>query len=703
MNQKRFLFIISVLMLSILVTACGPLGFGGTGREPLTPSTPIPDPSGEIKGLAVIVDVETIMLESVPVQVNALVKGNFPDSCTLLDEIIQTRDGNTIKITVTTIRPASDNCVQVLTPFEKIIPLDVVGLEAGRYTVKVNSVTDVFEFSVDNVLPIELASISGKVWHDQCAVAGGEGGIPLTPSKECVQVNNAFQADGVMQSSEPGLSGVVVELGAGNCPTSGLAETRTDSEGVFTFGDLQPGTYCVSIDPLWDRNVPLLIPGQWTYPALPGQASISVSVEEGDEKNGVNFGWDFEFLPEPPVLPTPMPTTIPPTPTPTAIPALCDHAQFVKDISVADGTSFLPGTPFVKTWRLKNIGTCTWTKDYDLVFVSGSLLSADTVMALPQTVKPGESVDLSVEMRASQAAGRYRGNWMLRNEDGKLFGIGDRAEKSFWVDISVSEVGQNKYPYDFAANMCLASWRSSSSKLVCSGSETNKAGSVILLDRPILENGRKEDELTIWMRPEETSDGWIMGTYPVYKVKEGDYFMAMIGCLEGYKNCEVNFRLDYQIDGGKVENLMIWRESYDGAVTTVEVDLSSLAGKSVQFILKVTNLEKPAHAQAFWLGPSIRNDDYEGPGRIEENDASLAAREMIADYYDVGKKKVMTVSIEGPVEWQDSCLGVNLPGKSCSPASISGYRVILSYNDRFYEAHTNKSGSIVWWFQLVQQ
>jgi hypothetical protein len=251
--------------------------------------------------------------------------------------------------------------------------------------------------------------------------------------------------------------------------------------------------------------------------------------------------------------------------------------------------------------------------------------------------------------------------------------------------------------------MCLASWRSSSSKLVCSGSETNKAGSVILLDRPILENGRKEDELAIWMRPEETRDGWIMGTYPVYKVKEGDYFMAMIGCLEGYKNCEVNFRLDYQIDGGNVENLGIWRESYDGAVTTVEIDLSSLAGKSLQFILKVTNLEKPAHAQAFWLGPSIRNDDYEGPGRIEDNDASLAAREMIADYYGVGKKKVKTVSIEGPVEWQDTCLGVYLPGKSCSPTSISGYRVILSYNNRFYEAHTNKSGSSVWWFQLAQQ
>ena len=39
----------------------------------------------------------------------------------------------------------------------------------------------------------------------------------------------------------------------------------------------------------------------------------------------------------------------------------CDQAQFVSDLTAPDGSSFAPGAAFTKTWRLMNIGTCTWT------------------------------------------------------------------------------------------------------------------------------------------------------------------------------------------------------------------------------------------------------------------------------------------------------------------------------------------------------
>ncbi|HUE98925.1 MAG TPA: hypothetical protein VMN99_06700, partial [Anaerolineales bacterium] len=29
----------------------------------------------------------------------------------------------------------------------------------------------------------------------------------------------------------------------------------------------------------------------------------------------------------------------------------CDHAQFVSDLTAPDGSSFAPGTGFIKTWR----------------------------------------------------------------------------------------------------------------------------------------------------------------------------------------------------------------------------------------------------------------------------------------------------------------------------------------------------------------
>lgn len=45
----------------------------------------------------------------------------------------------------------------------------------------------------------------------------------------------------------------------------------------------------------------------------------------------------------------------------------CDWAQFITDVTVPDGTKYEPGETFEKTWRLKNIGTCTWTISYSLV------------------------------------------------------------------------------------------------------------------------------------------------------------------------------------------------------------------------------------------------------------------------------------------------------------------------------------------------
>ena len=59
---------------------------------------------------------------------------------------------------------------------------------------------------------------------------------------------------------------------------------------------------------------------------------------------------------------TSKPPTINVTPVPPTVVVQkpCDWAQFVSDVSVSDGTLMLPGTTFTKTWRLRNIGTCTW-------------------------------------------------------------------------------------------------------------------------------------------------------------------------------------------------------------------------------------------------------------------------------------------------------------------------------------------------------
>jgi hypothetical protein len=57
------------------------------------------------------------------------------------------------------------------------------------------------------------------------------------------------------------------------------------------------------------------------------------------------------------------------TVTPSAIP--CNMASFIADVTTPDDTSIKVNTPFTKIWRLKNIGSCTWTSGYQLVFDSG--------------------------------------------------------------------------------------------------------------------------------------------------------------------------------------------------------------------------------------------------------------------------------------------------------------------------------------------
>jgi hypothetical protein len=307
---------------------------------------------------------------------------------------------------------------------------------------------------------------------------------------------------------------------------------------------------------------------------------------------------------------TPIPPTWtpppPPPPPPTPVPLPCDWAQFVKDVSIPDGTSFPPGASFTKTWRIRNIGACTWGNGYALLYYGGDRMQSYNAVPLPALVRPGETVDLSVALIAPSAPGRYRSYWMLGNQFGQAFGIGSAANKPFWADIRVI-ASSSAYAYDFSANMCTAAWRSSASSLPCPGDRGSDAGSVIMLNQPELENGRHENEPAIWMRPETTNDGWITGVYPAYRVRAGDRFLADIGCLLDSQGCDVTFHLGYQIPGQPVQPIGSWREVYDGKMTRLDIDLSSLAGQNVQFILSVTTNDRPARANAVWFVPSIRN------------------------------------------------------------------------------------------------
>jgi hypothetical protein len=284
-------------------------------------------------------------------------------------------------------------------------------------------------------------SIVGYVWHDLCA-SWSERETPLAEAPEgCVPAHASlgYLANGVLEADEPGISGVTVNLGVGPCPSVGLTSAVSNKGGAFLFTNLEPGSYCVSIDPTAHQNASILQPGSWTHPVqMGGLSAVTVTVGEGEIKRDINFGWDFQFLP---ILPTPEPTTTPiPTPIPTGISCL-DRATFVQDVTVPDNTNIQPGKAFEKVWRLRNNGTCTWTTAYNLVFHSGHTMGAPASVPIPSDVAPGKTVDLKVNMIAPLTNGTFRSNWMLANPTGTLFGIGENGDKFFWVQIVVGPVG----------------------------------------------------------------------------------------------------------------------------------------------------------------------------------------------------------------------------------------------------------------------
>ena len=130
-------------------------------------------------------------------------------------------------------------------------------------------------------------------------------------------------------------------------------------------------------------------------------------------------------------------TTVPSnTPTVTQTPIPCNWAQFVADITYPDDTEVTINSGFVKTWRLKNVGSCTWTSGYQLVFSSGDQMGAANSLSLTGgSVPPGGTVDVSVSLTAPGSEGTYKGYFKIKAPDGSIFGIGAAANGSFWVQI----------------------------------------------------------------------------------------------------------------------------------------------------------------------------------------------------------------------------------------------------------------------------
>jgi hypothetical protein len=106
--------------------------------------------------------------------------------------------------------------------------------------------------------------------------------------------------------------------------------------------------------------------------------------------------------------------------------------------TIPDGTLFSAGTTFTKTWTLQNNGSCTWSTSYRLIFTTGDAMGAPAGgTTLPTAIGPGGTIVVSVTLTVPSDVRNYQGNFMLQNASGARFGIGNGADKAFWVNVTV--------------------------------------------------------------------------------------------------------------------------------------------------------------------------------------------------------------------------------------------------------------------------
>lgn len=146
-----FILLLTVLGLAACAAGAPPTEDGGLPTAP-------PEATGEVEyeyGTADVDEVEVMLLESFPVQVRAIARGNLPNGCAEIDEQHVTRSGDTFDVELTTRTLTNAMCTEALVAFEEAIPLEAEGLPAGTYTVDVNGVTATFTLDVDNTLTSE--------------------------------------------------------------------------------------------------------------------------------------------------------------------------------------------------------------------------------------------------------------------------------------------------------------------------------------------------------------------------------------------------------------------------------------------------------------------------------------------------------------------------------------------------------------------
>jgi inhibitor of cysteine peptidase len=193
--------------------------------------------------------IELLVMESFPVQVAAIVRGNLLNGCVVLDGISATRTDEGFVIEVESHKEG-DFCTAALVPFEKRVTLDVLGLPAGTYAVRAGGVSSEFTLSVDNG-PVDNLPVDTPQVDDRPSA-----GRPDAPIGE--RGEYALDLRGTVTGVEIGADGLQVELTDGESVYS-VTISVMQAEVFGRWEEIEPGAELVVSGPMIPNMEPTLV------------------------------------------------------------------------------------------------------------------------------------------------------------------------------------------------------------------------------------------------------------------------------------------------------------------------------------------------------------------------------------------------------------------------------------------------------------
>ncbi len=157
---------------------------------------------------------------------------------------------------------------------------------------------------------------------------------------------------------------------------------------------------------------------------------------------------------------------------------------------------------------------------------------------------------------------------------------------------------------DFVALLCNAEWMNGTHKLTpCPHPNADLSGGYAATLDPSLE-GLPATVPILLMVP--TANAFFL-RYPSFMVGANDRFRAALRCPTPMP-CDVQFALEYYDANGKYHEFMAWDYKAGEDPISVDADLSSLTGQSVDFVLTLRlfhTIENTQQDNGIWIAPHI--------------------------------------------------------------------------------------------------